>query len=90
MMEEMNTYISENLMVIMLLVVVAVVVLGSERVRFMWSTIESTIGYCEQDNESLVSTEGGEFQNTVEKITLLNKFICILKCQNYQLLSPFR
>ena len=65
MMEEINTYISENLMVIMLLVVVAVVVLGSEPIRFMWSTIESTIGYCEQDNESSVSTEGGEFLDSL-------------------------
>jgi hypothetical protein len=60
-----NTYISENLMVIMLLVVVVVAVLGSGRIRFMWSTIESTIGYCEQGNESSVSIEGGEFLDSL-------------------------
>ena len=67
-MKEINTYVSENLMVIMLLVVVVVVVaavLGSGRIRFMWSTIESTIGYCEQGNESSVSTEGGEFLDSL-------------------------
>lgn len=62
---EINTYISENLMVIMLLVVVVVAVLGSGRIRFMWSTIESTIGYCEQGNESSVSIEGGEFLDSL-------------------------
>jgi hypothetical protein len=65
MMEEINTYISENMMVIMLLLVVAVAVLGSGRIRFMWSTIESMIGYCEQGNESSVSTEGGEFLDSL-------------------------
>jgi len=76
-MGEINTYISENLMVIMLVVVVVVVmvvvmvvvvvaaVLGSGRVRFMWSTIESTIGYCEQGNESSVSIEGEEFLDSL-------------------------
>ena len=70
MMGEINTYMSENLMVIMLLVVEAVVVvvaavLGSGRIRFMWSTIESTIGYCEQGNASSVSIEGGEFLDSL-------------------------
>jgi hypothetical protein len=51
------------MMVILLLVVVAV--LGSGRVRFMWSTIESTIGCCEQGDESSVSTEGGEFLDSL-------------------------
>jgi hypothetical protein len=64
-MEEINTYISENMMVIMLLLLVVVAVLGSGRIRFMWSTIESTIGYCEQDNESSVSTEDGEFLDSL-------------------------
>jgi hypothetical protein len=61
-MEEINTYISENMMVIMLLVVV---ILGNGRIRCMWSTIDSTIGYCEQGNESSVSTESGEFLDSL-------------------------
>jgi len=63
MMEEINTYISENMMVIMSVLVVAV--LGSGRIRCMWSTIKSTIGYCEQGNESSVSIEGGKFLDSL-------------------------
>ena len=64
MMEEINTFVSENMM-IMLLVVVVVAILGIGRIRFMLSTIESAIGYCEQGNESSVSTEGGEFLDSL-------------------------
>ena len=62
MIEVVNTYeyISKILMVIMVLVVLVelmvATVLGNGRIRFMWPTIESTIGCCEQRNESSVST----------------------------------
>jgi hypothetical protein len=53
------------LLVVVLAVTEAVAFLRSGRIRFMWSTIQSTIGCCEQGNESSVSTEGGEFLDSL-------------------------